>query len=69
MSYREDLAPSIKNLTFKAHAGMRIGIIGPTGSGKSSILQTLYRFIELSYGRTSIDGVDLKTVGLHLLRK
>lgn len=38
MKYREGLEPSIKKLNFKAQAGMKIGIVGRTGSGKSSIL-------------------------------
>ncbi len=47
MRYRRELDPSIENLSFKAHAGMIIGIVGRTGSGKSSILQTLFRLIEV----------------------
>ena len=57
------------DLSFKSQGGMLIGIVGRTGSGKSSILQTLFRLVELNYGKTVIDGVDIKTVGLHLLRK
>ena len=38
MRYRKELPPSIKNLSFKVEAGMKVGIVGRTGSGKSSIL-------------------------------
>lgn len=65
MSYREGLEPSIKNLTFNVKAGMKVGIVGRTGSGKSSILQTLFRLVDLSEGNVKIDGVDLTTIGLH----
>jgi ATP-binding cassette, subfamily C (CFTR/MRP), member 1 len=68
MRYRPTLEPSIKNLSFKAQAGMKVGIVGRTGAGKSSILQTLFRLIDLSAGQQIIDGEDLTTVGLHVLR-
>jgi ABC-type multidrug transport system fused ATPase/permease subunit len=38
MRYRKDLEPSISNLSFTAQAGMKVGIVGRTGAGKSSIL-------------------------------
>lgn len=69
MRYREDLEPSIDKLSFKAQAGMLVGIVGNNGSGKSSILHALFRLIELENGRTLIDGVDISQVGLHTLRK
>lgn len=47
MRYRKGLEPSLRNLTFKAQAGMIVGIVGRTGSGKSSILQALFRLVEL----------------------
>jgi ABC-type multidrug transport system fused ATPase/permease subunit len=69
MRYREELPPSIKNLSFKVEAGMKIGIVGRTGSGKSSILQTLFRLVDLDEGYATIDGVRLTEPGLHQLRK
>jgi ABC-type multidrug transport system fused ATPase/permease subunit len=69
MRYRRELEPSISNLSFKVQPGMIVGIVGKTGSGKSSILQTLFRLVELQGGKAMIDGVDIHTVGLHLLRK
>ena len=69
MTYREELPPAIKNLSFKVEAGMKIGIVGRTGSGKSSILQTLFRLVDLNQGTITIDGENINKAGLHLLRK
>ena len=68
MRYREELELSIKSLTFKSQPGMVIGIVGRTGSGKSSILQTLFRLSDIEEGAIEIDGVDIKELGLHNLR-
>ena len=65
MSYRECLEPSIKGLDVKIEAGMKVGIVGRTGAGKSSILQALFRLVELSDGSIKIDDTDLKDIGLH----
>lgn len=65
MRYREELEPSIRNLSFTAQAGMIVGIIGRTGSGKSSILQTLFRLVDPEQGTIKIDGIDITEVGLH----
>ena len=69
MRYRKELPPAIMDLNFKAESGMKIGIVGRTGSGKSSILQTLFRLVDLEMGSIKIDGVNIKDAGLHLLRK
>jgi len=68
MSYRFGLQPSLRGVTFHVPAGSRLGIVGRTGAGKSSILQALLRGVECSSGRVCIDGVDAASVGLHTLR-
>jgi len=69
MRYRENLEPSVHNLSFEVKAGMKVGIVGRTGAGKSSILQTLFRLIDRYEGTITIDDKDIRDVGLHLLRK
>lgn len=69
MKYREGMEPSIKNLSFAVQPGMKIGIVGRTGAGKSSILQTLFRLSDACDGDIQIDGHDISSLGLHLLRK
>ena len=69
MRYRKSLEPSLKSLSFKAESGMKIGIVGRTGAGKSSILQTLFRLTDIEEGSITIDGISIDSIGLHLLRK
>jgi len=46
----------------------QIGIIGRTGAGKSSLISTLFRIVELEEGQIIIDGIDVSLLGLHDLR-
>ena len=68
MRYREGLPLVLQGLNMKVAAGERIGIVGRTGAGKSSIMSTLFRLVELSGGSISIDGINIASVGLKDLR-
>lgn len=48
--------------------GEKVGIVGRTGSGKSSLMQVLFRMVDCESGSVSIDGVDTKAIGLAALR-
>lgn len=69
MRYRDDMEPSLRQLSCKIEPGMKVGIVGRTGAGKSTILQVLFRLTESCGGCIEIDGVDIAKIGLHMLRK
>jgi ATP-binding cassette subfamily B protein len=54
--------PVINNFSFTAKAGEKIAIVGPTGAGKTTIINLLMRFYEVSEGQILVDGVDTKTM-------
>ena len=68
-SYRPDLPPVLRGLSFAVKARQKVGVVGRTGAGKSSLFLTLFRIVEPSSGTISIDGVDLQTLGLSQLRR
>jgi ABC-type multidrug transport system fused ATPase/permease subunit len=68
MRYRAGLPLVLKGMSMTVKSGERIGIVGRTGAGKSTIMSTLFRLTELSGGRITIDGVDISTIGLADLR-
>ncbi|XP_069963569.1 multidrug resistance-associated protein 1 isoform X5 [Bactrocera oleae] len=66
--YREGLDLVLRGITFTIRGGEKVGIVGRTGAGKSSLTLSLFRIIESAGGRIFIDGVDIATLGLHMLR-
>ncbi|KAF0687327.1 Aste57867_20937 [Aphanomyces stellatus] len=59
----------LKDVNVHIRSGEKIGIVGRTGAGKSSLTMALFRINELASGSISIDGVDIATLGVHTLRK
>ncbi|MCP8719280.1 MAG: ABC transporter transmembrane domain-containing protein [Asgard group archaeon] len=68
MRYRPNLPLVLKGLSVNFYPGEKVGIVGRTGAGKSSIMSALYRLTELEKGRIEIDGVDISQIGLYDLR-
>lgn len=66
--YRSTLSICLDRLSFNVRAGERVGVVGRTGSGKSSLVQTLLRLLEAEKGFIEVDGVDISSIGLHRLR-
>ncbi|CAM5999084.1 unnamed protein product, partial [Sphagnum balticum] len=66
--YREGLDPVLKNLSVTIKGGEKVGVVGRTGAGKSSMTLALFRIIEPTSGTIIIDGVDVTKIGLHDLR-
>jgi ATP-binding cassette, subfamily B, multidrug efflux pump len=61
--------PIIKNMTLQARAGKTIALVGPTGAGKTTIINLLTRFYEINSGSISIDGKDIRDISKDDLRK
>ncbi|PKX88988.1 P-loop containing nucleoside triphosphate hydrolase protein [Aspergillus novofumigatus IBT 16806] len=68
MRYRPGLPLVLNRLNLAITGGERIGIVGRTGAGKSSIVSALFRLVNLAEGSITIDGVDISQIGLHELR-
>ncbi|KAJ9543436.1 hypothetical protein OSB04_023143 [Centaurea solstitialis] len=66
--YKESLPVVLRGVTCEFPGGKKIGIVGRTGSGKSTLIQALFRLIEPESGRIIIDNIDISSIGLHDLR-
>jgi ABC-type multidrug transport system fused ATPase/permease subunit len=66
--YAADLPPVLKGLSFSVENNQRVGVIGRTGAGKSSLTLALFRFLEAREGTIHIDGIDISKIKLHDLR-
>ncbi|XP_057494162.1 ABC transporter C family member 2-like isoform X1 [Actinidia eriantha] len=69
LRYRSELPPVLHGLSFTISPSDKVGIVGRTGAGKSSMLNALFRIVELERGRILIDGYDVAKFGLTDLRK
>lgn len=67
-SYEKDSPNILENVSFDVKKGETIAFVGPTGAGKSTVINLLSRFYELNDGRITIDGQDIKHVTLKSLR-
>ncbi|XP_062096642.1 ABC transporter C family member 12-like isoform X2 [Humulus lupulus] len=69
LRYRPGLPPVLHGLSFTICPSEKVGIVGRTGAGKSSMLNALFRIVEMEEGRILIDGYDISKFGLTDLRK
>uniref|UniRef100_A0A8C4T0M2 ABC-type glutathione-S-conjugate transporter n=1 Tax=Erpetoichthys calabaricus TaxID=27687 RepID=A0A8C4T0M2_ERPCA len=67
--YKRNLEPALHDVSFQTLCKEKVGIVGRTGAGKSTLTNCLFRILEASKGRIFIDGVDISAIGLHDLRE
>ncbi|KAL0952989.1 hypothetical protein HGRIS_007200 [Hohenbuehelia grisea] len=68
IKYAPDLPPVLHDVSFKLKAKERVGLLGRTGSGKSTMAMSILRFVDPTSGRILIDGIDIAQIGLFDLR-
>lgn len=68
LAYRASLEPALRDVSFNVRGGQRVGIVGRTGAGKSTLFHALFRMRDLSAGRILVDNIDITTVSRHQLR-
>ncbi|KAJ9591424.1 hypothetical protein L9F63_002030, partial [Diploptera punctata] len=68
LAYSKDDPPVLKGISFTVKSTEKVGIVGRTGAGKSSLITSLFRLVELCDGSIRIDGINIGTIGLHDLR-
>ena len=69
VKYRPNTPLVLKNLNFEINPKEKIGVVGRTGSGKSTLCLCLFRLLEADKGKISIDDIDISSIGLEMLRK
>ncbi|KAJ3113003.1 hypothetical protein HK098_007865, partial [Nowakowskiella sp. JEL0407] len=68
VKYAPDLGPVLTDLSFKVGGGQKVGIVGRTGAGKSTLSLAFFRILPFASGTIKIDGLDIQNIGLHDLR-
>ena len=66
--YRDDLPFALTDINLSIEPGEKIGVVGRTGAGKTSLTAALFRALEASHGKILIDDIDISKIGLHDLR-
>ena len=69
MRYQPEFPLALSGLSFEVQAGEKVGIVGRTGAGKSSVLQVLFRLVNAESGSVFLDGIDFMKLGIHELRQ
>lgn len=67
-AYDADSPPILKGVSLEANPGEVVALIGPTGSGKSSLINLISRFYDVTSGRVKIDSIDVRDLDVHSLR-
>jgi len=67
--YREELPVALNNFNLSIAGGEKLGVVGRTGAGKSTLTTALFRLLDCEDGAIYIDGVDIASLGLHTLRR
>ena len=68
-SYDKDSPPVLKNINLDIKKGERVAVVGPTGSGKTTLINLLARLYKVDDAKIFIDGVDINKMNLHALRR
>ncbi|CAN1778433.1 ABC transporter C family member 10 [Linum perenne] len=66
--YRQNAPLVLKGISFTVEGGHKVGIVGRTGSGKTTLISALFRLVEFEQGKIIIDGINISSIGLHDLR-
>ena len=66
--YRSNTPLVLKGISLSIHGGEKIGVVGRTGGGKSTLIQVFFRLVEPCGGKIIVDDIDIRVLGLHDLR-
>jgi ATP-binding cassette subfamily B protein len=66
--YSQETSPALSNISFSLASGQSLGVVGPTGSGKTTLCHLIPRLLEVTNGRVVIDGMDVCEISLDTLR-
>ena len=68
LRYRPNTELALRGISFEVKPGQKVGIVGRTGAGKSTLCTALTRLVEIERGQILIDGVDISKIDLKTLR-